>query len=285
MTHVDSVDHFKHIDDVECVDDFDRIDDVGDIDSHLGTTTLRCNPKAPEPQTPLPRYPGPAADKTVYAEHLTRYIEDKLLHDVNHQGRASWALRPLAAVCGWLGIHGVGQTNCVSCATAVADTLKQGVAYRAIPNLKGAKISEFEHAQHTEGKLYPSAHALLQQLVSDPKDINGILTIVRPKSWWRKIVSPVDGHACNLIKIGSALHLVDSQKRIHITVDIPMKNKTNAMFSAINPTTGHQTTHAGEPTMSGSQVQFEPEWLHSLAHFIGPVAASDQALELRDIGF
>lgn len=256
VTRVNSVENCKHIDDVEhmdnfelidveCIDDFDCVDDFGEVDRQPDTTTLRTNPKAPESQTPPPRYPGPTADKTFYAEQVTRYIDGTLLHDVNHQGRAPWALRPLAAVCRWLGIHGVGQTNCVSCATAVADTLKQGVAYRAIPDLKGAKISEFEHFQDLGATLYPSPQQLFQRLVRDPKDINGILTIVRPKSWWRKLFSPVDGHACNIIKTGSVLHLVDSQKRIYVTLNMPVKNQANTVSGARSHTENHPVTRTG----------------------------------------
>ncbi|WP_413734187.1 hypothetical protein ACL2XP_17405 [Sodalis sp. RH21] len=235
----------------------DGFDDLGDIDiadwpaAPARASATYVNLRQPD-KSPPPVYPGAAAPKAQYAQALKTFITGSLLNEVNRAGRAPLWLRPFAAVCGWLGVHGVGQTNCMSCATAVADTVKQGMVHYAHPALRGGTHSQFATLRDAAGTLLSSSGELAARLLAERGDLNGVLTITRPRSWWRRVFSPVDGHACNLIKTGRTLHLLDTQKKIYVTVDIP----------------------AGAAALE-----------LALGRFIGAAARHDGSLRLDNVGF
>ncbi|NDL61875.1 toxin glutamine deamidase domain-containing protein [Acerihabitans arboris] len=217
------------------------------VDS-LPVKTAYRNPAQPKCARP-PRYPALPGENTVYAIRLKTYIRETVLNEVNPDGRPPLWLRPLAAVASWLGIHGVGQTNCLSCATAVADTLRQGVLHRADPHLRGGSPDEFATFGNVSRTLFDSTGELAGRL-GQGGDINAVLTLVRPR--WRRLFSPVAGHACNIIKTGDIIHLVDAQKKSYVTVD---------------QTHGQAAIHK------------------ALLRFLGPLSADRGAISLGNIGF
>jgi hypothetical protein len=164
-----------------------------------------------------------------YSKRLEFYILNTLIPKVNQHGEAPFWLRPLAAVAAWLGYHGVGQTNCLSCAASVADTLKEGVLHQAFSTLSDISPSKFSTLQNPlktyEEELIDSIEDLASYLNNSPVNLNIVLTIKRPSSFWRRLFSAVDGHACNIIRTGSDLHLVDAQKRRYKLVNMTSANR------------------------------------------------------------
>lgn len=140
-----------------------------------------------------------------------RYLSDYLLNCVNAEGKPPLLLRPLAALLALLGIHGFGQTNCASCATAVAETLESNVLHQAMPKLRGADVKGIMGLPVNSGESFDERLTKLQQLKStdDPltilqqlkleDELNGVIVIHRPARWqW--LPGATQGHACNLIK-------------------------------------------------------------------------------------
>lgn len=70
-----------------------------------------------------------------------KYVESYLLENVNRNGTAPLLLRPLAALLALFGIHGFGQKNCVSCATAVIDSLENDMPLIAVADLPEATVA------------------------------------------------------------------------------------------------------------------------------------------------
>ncbi len=173
--------------------------------------------------------PTPDYRDADYPQRLNDYILNTIIPKVNQPGKAPLWLRPLAAIAAWFGYHGVGQTNCLSCAASVADTLKQRVLHLAFPTLRGSSPSMFStlrKAQNTGGvKPIDSIEDLAAYLNSSRANLNIVLTINRPKSFWRRLFNSVDGHACNIIRTGEYLHLVDAQQRRYNLVNMTSANR------------------------------------------------------------
>ncbi len=173
--------------------------------------------------------PVPDHRNTGYTDDLTEYLLNTLIPRVNLRGKAPWWLRPLAAFAAWFGYHGLGQTNCLSCAASVADTLKQRVLHQAFPRLRGSSPSMFSTLQRVLDaggvKALDSTEDLATFLNSSRVNLNIVLTINRPASFWRRLFSSVDGHACNIIRTGECLHLVDAQKRRYNLVNMTSANR------------------------------------------------------------
>ncbi|WP_413733126.1 toxin glutamine deamidase domain-containing protein [Sodalis sp. RH20] len=196
-----------------------------------------------------PEFRQSSGKNAIYNIRLETYIQDTLLTEVNHRGRPPFWLRPLATVASWLGFHGVGQTNCVSCATAVADTFKTGTLHGAIPDMRGGSLNTFETCQDVAMTRYDSVAQLADKL-KNCGDINAVVALRRPS--WYKLFSSVDGHAVNIVKVGDTLHLIDAQKKIHIPLDGTLDQGTK---------------------------------YQKLLRFIGPMSADEGAITLADIGF
>lgn len=196
-----------------------------------------------------PPYHGGTKSHVIYNIKLETYIRDTLLTEVNRHGSPPLWLRPLAVVASWFGFHGVGQTNCMSCATAVADTLKTSNLHTALTDLRGGRPDRFATFDKVSRTLFDSAGELADKL-RNSGDINAVVTVERPG--WRRLFSPVSGHACNIIKAGDTLHLVDAQKKRHVTV---------------------------------SQTQDKAAVHKALLQFLGPVATISRAISLGNIGF
>ncbi|WP_413728661.1 toxin glutamine deamidase domain-containing protein [Sodalis sp. RH19] len=196
-----------------------------------------------------PEFRQSSGKNAIYNIRLETYIRDTLLMEVNHRGRPPFWLRPLATVASWLGFHGVGQTNCVSCATAVADTFKTGILHGAIPDMRGGSLNTFETCQDVAMTRYDSVAQLADKL-KNCGDINAVVALRRPS--WYKLFSSVDGHAVNIVKAGDTLHLIDAQKKIHILLDGTLDQGTK---------------------------------YQKLLRFIGPMSADEGAITLADIGF
>ncbi|XBS71228.1 hypothetical protein ABK905_09900 [Acerihabitans sp. KWT182] len=100
----------------------------------------------------------------------------------------------------------------------MADTLKHGEVYQAFPTLRGAKASDFSSLQEAASAGEVRSMNSLEQLAAHlanaaTGDINAVLTMDRPKTFWRRLFSPVDGHACNIMKCGHDIFLADGQKK------------------------------------------------------------------------
>ncbi|EKN4120952.1 TPA: hypothetical protein SK292_003890 [Yersinia enterocolitica] len=158
-----------------------------------------------------------------------RYLSDYLLNCVNAEGKPPLLLRPLAALLALLGIHGFGQTNCASCATAVAETLESNVLHQAMPKLRGADVKGIMGLPVNSGESFDERLTKLQQLKStdDPltilqqlkleDELNGVIVIHRPARWqW--LPGATQGHACNLIKFKNSnlIHFLDVQKKAYV---------------------------------------------------------------------
>ncbi|CND99208.1 TPA: hypothetical protein PXM11_001466 [Yersinia enterocolitica] len=148
------------------------------------------------------------------------YLKDFLLNRINSKGVPPLLLRPLAALLELFGIYGFGQTNCASCATAVAKTLEKNKVYTAIPNLRGADVKgnmglPFQSAE--------SASELISQLdkYQTADELNGVLVIHRP-AMMRMLPGATQGHSCNVIKFKDSkfIHFFDAQKRNHVVYDL-----------------------------------------------------------------
>lgn len=147
---------------------------------------------------------------------IDRYLPDYLLSRVNSTGKAPLLLRPLAALLARFGIHGFGQTNCASCATAVAETVEKNVLYQAIPELRGADVKGNMGLPLKSVKSASELISLLQNYQLND-GLNSVIVVHRPKV--RQILpGATQGHACNVIKYeGSELiHFIDAQKKVYI---------------------------------------------------------------------
>ncbi|CFB70553.1 toxin glutamine deamidase domain-containing protein [Yersinia enterocolitica] len=171
-----------------------------------------------------------------------RYLSDYLLNRVNAEGKPPLLLRPLAALLALCGIHGFGQTNCASCATAVAETLEKNDVYLAMPKLRGADVKGIMGLPVNRGKSFDERLTKLQQLKPEDKlltklqqlkstddpltilqqlkledELNGVIVIHRPARWqW--LPGATQGHACNLIKFKNSnlIHFLDVQKKAYV---------------------------------------------------------------------
>lgn len=148
------------------------------------------------------------------------YVENYLLENVNRNGKAPLLLRPLAALLALFGIHGFGQQNCVSCATAVIDSLENDIPVIALSNLRGATVAANMVTRLHEG--IPTEE-LINQLSHYKKsdELNALLAIRRP-AIMRMLPGATQGHACNLIKFedSNVIHFLDTQKRTHFSCNL-----------------------------------------------------------------
>ncbi|HHH0806107.1 TPA: hypothetical protein ACPZHP_003843 [Yersinia enterocolitica] len=173
-----------------------------------------------------------------------RYLSDYLLNCVNAEGKPPLLLRPLAALLALLGIHGFGQTNCASCATAVAETLESNVLHQAMPKLRGADVKGIMGLPVNSGESFDERLTKLQQLKStdDPltilqqlkleDELNGVIVIHRPARWqW--LPGATQGHACNLIKFkdSNLIHFFDAQKKTHLSFDLSISQQEKPLNS------------------------------------------------------
>ncbi|WP_261372624.1 toxin glutamine deamidase domain-containing protein [Yersinia aleksiciae] len=139
-----------------------------------------------------------------------------LLKEVNLEGKPPFILRPLAYLLAKFGIHGFGQTNCASCATAVIDTLNKGRLHLAMPTLRGADVKGIMGLPCNDAK---SAAELITKLTEyEPNTaLFGVLVIHRPTLW--TMFGATRGHACNVIKFkdSDTIHFLDTQKRKYLS--------------------------------------------------------------------
>ncbi|MFT4464384.1 MAG: toxin glutamine deamidase domain-containing protein [Sodalis sp. (in: enterobacteria)] len=198
-----------------------------------------------------PTYSPAEGQREAYKNKLSDYLRGPLLKEVNHHGASPLWLRPLAWVCDLFGFHGVGQTNCLSCATAVADTLKEGQLHCADPTLRGGSPSQFSTLKNAVGGMFDSIAAMLDRANAQPR-CNAVLCVKRPRSLWSRLFSPTDGHACNVVKVDQTLFLVDAQKRRCRTLS----------------------------TTDDRAIQ-----LRQITHFLGPIASGPGCLQWFDVGF
>ncbi|MHA3387134.1 hypothetical protein ACX1IS_18440 [Yersinia enterocolitica] len=179
-----------------------------------------------------------------FAGGKDRYLSDYLLNRVNAEGKPPLLLRPLAALLALLGIHGFGQTNCASCATAVAETLESNVLHQAMPKLRGADVKGIMGLPVNSGESFDERLTKLQQLKStdDPltilqqlkleDELNGVIVIHRPARWqW--LPGATQGHACNLIKFkdSNLIHFFDAQKKTHLSFDLSISQQEKPLNS------------------------------------------------------
>ena len=147
------------------------------------------------------------------------YLNAVLLKEVNRDGKAPLWLRPLAALLALFGIHGFGQTNCVSCATAVVDTLTHNTLHRALPDLRGAGIAGNMEKQDPNGI---STKDFIDYLRDYEKqgDLYAVLAIHR-SAIQKLIPGATQGHACNLIKFegSNTFYFLDTQKRTYLSCE------------------------------------------------------------------
>lgn len=149
-----------------------------------------------------------------------QYVESYLLENVNRNGTAPLLLRPLAALLALFGIHGFGQQNCVSCATAVIDSLENDMPLIAVADLPEATI-----AANMVKRLHTgiSTEELINQLSHYEKndELNTLLAIRRPVIM-RMLPGATQGHSCNLIKFkdSNVIHFLDTQKRTHFSCNL-----------------------------------------------------------------
>lgn len=151
-----------------------------------------------------------------FAGGKDRYLPDYLLNRVNVEGKPPLLLRPLAALLALCGIHGFGQTNCASCATAVAETLEKNDAYQAMSKLRGADVKGIMGLPVNRGDSFDELLIKLQQLKRED-ELNGVIVIHRPARWqW--LPGATQGHACNLIKFkdSNLTHFFDAQKKTYV---------------------------------------------------------------------
>ncbi|EOI6587799.1 toxin glutamine deamidase domain-containing protein [Yersinia enterocolitica] len=211
---------------------FDVMDShcVGDIDTYIPPITIK---NRPDPDIIKPNKFPTGKDA---------YLDAVLLKEVNRDGKAPLWLRPLAALLALLGIHGFGQTNCASCATAVAETLEKNDVYLAMPKLRGADVKGIMGLPVNSGKSFDERLTKLQQLKPEDKlltklqqlkstddpltilqqlkredELNGVIVIHRPARWqW--LPGATQGHACNLIKFKDSnfIHFFDAQKKTYV---------------------------------------------------------------------
>ena len=163
---------------------------------------------------------------TVEIDKLSIEQENNLIsylsNEVNRDGKAPLLLRPLAALLALFGIHGFGQTNCASCATAVIDTLENNCPYQALPELRGADVKGNMGGSTHENKSVAELTAILKHYDRD-EALYGVLVIKRP-ALWSILPWMTEGHACNVLKFkGSGLvYFLDAQKRTYVRYDLSL---------------------------------------------------------------
>ncbi|MGM7760672.1 toxin glutamine deamidase domain-containing protein [Yersinia enterocolitica] len=188
---------------------FDVMDDycVGDINTYTPLTTIK---NRPDPDIIKPNK---------FPTGKEAYLDAVLLKEVNRDGKAPLWLRPLAAFLEFFKIYGFGQTNCVSCATAVVDTLTHNTLHRALPDLRGAGIAGNMEKQDPNGI---STKDFIEYLRNYEKQGNlyAVLAIHRP-AIQRLIPGATQGHACNLIKFegSNTFYFLDTQKRTYLSCE------------------------------------------------------------------
>ncbi|MGE4679209.1 toxin glutamine deamidase domain-containing protein [Yersinia enterocolitica] len=205
-----------------------------------------------------------------------RYLSDYLLNCVNAEGKPPLLLRPLAALLALLGIHGFGQTNCASCATAVAETLESNVLHQAMPKLRGADVKGIMGLPVNSGESFDERLTKLQQLKStdDPltilqqlkleDELNGVIVIHRPARWqW--LPGATQGHACNLIKFkdNNLIHFFDAQKKTHLSFDLSISQQEKPLNST------------DQKKLSNQEAQ--------ISKFLGPIGAGGIDLYMKKI--
>ncbi|MGM7747087.1 hypothetical protein [Yersinia enterocolitica] len=203
-----------------------------------------------------------------------RYLSDYLLNCVNAEGKPPLLLRPLAALLALCGIHGFGQTNCASCATAVAETLESNVLHQAMPKLRGADVKGIMGLPVNSGESFDERLTKLQQLKStdDPltilqqlkleDELNGVIVIHRPARWqW--LPGATQGHACNLIKFkdSNLIHFFDAQKKTHLSFDLSISQQEKPLNST------------DQKKLSNQEAQ--------ISKFLGPIGAGGIDLYMK----
>ncbi|MHA3366149.1 toxin glutamine deamidase domain-containing protein [Yersinia enterocolitica] len=209
-----------------------------------------------------------------FAGGKDRYLSDYLLNRVNAEGKPPLLLRPLAALLALLGIHGFGQTNCASCATAVAETLESNVLHQAMPKLRGADVKGIMGLPVNSGESFDERLTKLQQLKStdDPltilqqlkreDELNGVIVIHRPARWqW--LPGATQGHACNLIKFkdSNLIHFFDAQKKTHLSFDLSISQQEKPLNST------------DQKKLSNQEAQ--------ISKFLGPIGAGGIDLYMK----
>ncbi|HHL2501933.1 TPA: hypothetical protein ACQ301_004043 [Yersinia enterocolitica] len=163
---------------------------------------------------------------TVEIDKLSIEQENELIsylsNEVNRDGKAPLLLRPLAALLALFGIHGFGQTNCASCATAVIDTLENKCLYQALPELRGADVKGNMGGSTHENKSVAELTTILKHYDRD-EALYGVLVIKRP-ALWSILPWMTEGHACNVIKFEGSnfIHFLDAQKRTYVRYDLSL---------------------------------------------------------------
>ncbi|MDA5545328.1 MULTISPECIES: hypothetical protein [Yersinia] len=157
------------------------------------------------------------------------YLTGYLLNIGNSKGKPPLLLRPLAALLAYFGIHGFGQTNCASCATAVAETFEKNTVYLARPELRGGDVKGNMGLLDKSAKSVDELLTQLQQY--QPTDeLNGVLVIHRP-AMLRMLPGATQGHACNVIKFkdSNILHFIDVQKKTHLSCDLSLSQQVKPL--------------------------------------------------------
>ncbi|EKN3530494.1 hypothetical protein OU500_003784 [Yersinia enterocolitica] len=235
---------------------------VGDIDTYIPPITIK---NRPDPDIIKPNKFPTGKDA---------YLDAVLLKEVNRDGKAPLWLRPLAALLALLGIHGFGQTNCASCATAVAETLESNVLHQAMPKLRGADVKGIMGLPVNSGESFDERLTKLQQLKStdDPltilqqlkleDELNGVIVIHRPARWqW--LPGATQGHACNLIKFkdSNLIHFFDAQKKTHLSFDLSISQQEKPLNST------------DQKKLSNQEAQ--------ISKFLGPIGAGGIDLYMK----
>lgn len=233
---------FEQLCSTECDDSYELIGDSKNITDFL----------AEKP----PKIINNTADPTII---LPDYVSDPkgffnvLLAEVNRKGKAPVLLRLVAFfLSNVLKIHGFGQTNCLSCATSVGESYRDKILHRAEPKLRGASPANFASINSSSGLCLASINSV-SEAINKADSLNAVITINRPKAWYRKF-SGVDGHACNIIKSGNRIYLIDAQKNIFKSVEM-------------------------EPDSTASKEQL----LSELKNFIDAVAEDELSIKLYSI--
>lgn len=224
-----------------------------------------------------------------FAGGKDRYLPDYLLNRVNAEGKPPLLLRPLAALLEFFKIYGFGQTNCASCATAVAETLEKNDVYQAMPKLRGADVKGIMGLPVNSGKSFDERLTKLQQLktgdelltklqqlksTDDPltilqqlkleDELNGVIVIHRPARWqW--LPGATQGHACNLIKFkdSNLIHFFDAQKKTHLSFDLSISQQEKPLNST------------DQKKLSNQEAQ--------ISKFLGPIGAGGIDLYMKKI--
>ncbi|EOI6457013.1 toxin glutamine deamidase domain-containing protein [Yersinia enterocolitica] len=222
-----------------------------------------------------------------FEENKDRYLSDYLLNCVNAEGKPPLLLRPLAALLEFFKIYGFGQTNCASCATAVAETLEKNDVYQAMPKLRGADVKGIMGLPVNSGKSFDERLTKLQQLktgdelltklqqlksTDDPltilqqlkleDELNGVIVIHRPARWqW--LPGATQGHACNLIKFkdSNLIHFFDAQKKTHLSFDLSISQQEKPLNST------------DQKKLSNQEAQ--------ISKFLGPIGAGGIDLYMK----